>query len=98
MAKPSIPGVRNESPSRKRRGPPANGTEAPRKKVKHLMADESSNYSDANSSGGAAIDSAAASTFFTVNEDFAQRFEHNKRREELHRRMWRFFRRSEVRY
>ncbi|KAL8901466.1 MAG: hypothetical protein Q9207_005189 [Kuettlingeria erythrocarpa] len=85
MAKHSIPGLRNESPGRKRRAPSANGTEPPGKKVKHLMADESSSSGDADSSGGAAIDPAAASTFFTVNEHFAQRFEHNKRREELHR-------------
>lgn len=90
MAKRSTPVISYGSSSSKRRSPTTNGTEPPRKKVKSLMADESSSSSDAESSGGAPIGSAVASTIFTVNEDFARKFEHNKKREELQRRVWTF--------
>ena len=39
--------------------------------------------SDSND-GGASIEDPG----FTVNEDYARRFEHNKKREERHRREW----------
>lgn len=87
MAKQSTPVISNGSPNSKRRGPTINGTEPPRKKMKSLMADGRSSSSDGESSGGAPLGSAVASTTLTVNEDFARRFEHNKKREELQRRM-----------
>lgn len=37
--------------------------------------------SDSDSEGGAELDASA----FTVNEEYAKRFEHNKKREEMHR-------------
>ena len=61
----------------------------PAKKRKALLEADDSERSRASSpSGGVAIrDQAEADAIsgFRVNEDFAQRFEHNKRREELQR-------------
>ncbi|KAL8719528.1 MAG: hypothetical protein Q9225_003471 [Loekoesia sp. 1 TL-2023] len=85
MVKHFVSGASNGTHSTKRLNPIPNGTEPPRKKVKKLLTDDSSTSSDDNSSGGAPLDSGLLSRDFTVNEDFAQRFEHNKRREELHK-------------
>ncbi|KAL8758747.1 MAG: hypothetical protein Q9184_003839 [Pyrenodesmia sp. 2 TL-2023] len=85
MAKRSYPVISNGWPSSKRGGPTAHETEPLRKKVKSLMAKESSSSSDDESFGGAALGSAVATSTFTINEGFARRFEHNKKREELQR-------------
>jgi hypothetical protein len=47
---------------------------------KDLLSDDSSDSDD----GGAQLDSSD----FKVNQDFARRFEHNKKREEKQRRMY----------
>ena len=61
----------------------------PAKKRKALLEADDSERSRASSlSGGVAIGDQAqddAISGFSVNEDFARRFEHNKRREELQR-------------
>ena len=61
----------------------------PEKRAKLLLDDENSD-SDGSQMQGVSIISDAAkdyNTGFTVNEEFARRFEHNKKREELHRCM-----------
>lgn len=50
------------------------------KAAKRNLLDDSDSDSD---NGGAAVESG-----FKVNEEFARRFEHNKKREEQHRRTW----------
>ncbi|KAL9029946.1 MAG: hypothetical protein Q9196_001874 [Gyalolechia fulgens] len=67
----------------KRRNPTTDGTEPARKKAKQLLIDDYSTSSDEDSLGGAPLQSEPPSNALTVNEDFARRFEHNKRREEL---------------
>ncbi|KAL8682314.1 MAG: hypothetical protein Q9186_001590 [Xanthomendoza sp. 1 TL-2023] len=64
----------------------ANATESerPRKKLKPLLAKDEDLTSDSEDNvGGAPLPSEPSSNTFTINEDFARRFEHNKRREEL---------------
>lgn len=87
MAKHSIPGLSSGVPCSKRRNPTTNGSEPPIKKARRLLTDESSNSSDDGSFGGAPLQSGEVSNTLPVNEDFARRFEHNKRREELQKRM-----------
>ena len=61
----------------------------PQKRAKLLLDDENSD-SDGSQMGGVSISNGTAkirNTGFTVNEEFARRFEHNKKREELHRCM-----------
>lgn len=61
----------------------------PPKKVKALLAAEDYEESENSCpSGGISIGSImnGADDSFTVNQDFARRFEHNKKREELHKR------------
>ena len=62
-----------------------NGTvDFPSKKVKILSEDEGSeDDSDESVDGGATVDQNGPS--FKINEEYALRFEHNKKREELHR-------------
>lgn len=65
----------------------------PRKKMKVLLGDETSEEKDnlSDNIGGVAVKQEAVSDSdhgFTVNVDFARRFEHNKKREELHRRAY----------
>ena len=65
-----------------------NGTvDFPSKKVKILSEDEGSeddsDDSDDSVDGGATVDQNGPS--FKINEEYARRFEHNKKREELHR-------------
>lgn len=59
--------------------------EPPAKKSRKLLEDESSSDSE-NESGGVSLGDASGA--FKVNEDYARRFEHNKRREEMQQRMW----------
>ena len=57
------------------------------KRTKLLLDNESSD-NDSDSAGGVLINTDEediATDGFTVNQDFARRFEHNKKREELHR-------------
>lgn len=87
MIKHPVSGASNGTCSTKRPNPAPDGAEPPRKKVKKLLTADSSTSSDDDSSGGVPLQSGLLSSDFTVNEDFARRFEHNKRREELHKRM-----------
>lgn len=57
-------------------------TERPAKRAK-LLSDESS--SEAESEGDVAAPAAGPTNGFKVNEEYARRFEHNKKREEMHR-------------
>ena len=62
----------------------------PHKRAKLLLDDENSD-SDGGRMRGVSISKGSAesgNTGFTVNEQFARRFEHNKKREELHRCMF----------
>lgn len=71
----------------KRRNLAAIGTEPPRKKARSLLADdEDSTSSSDDTAGGAILPSETPSNMLTINQEFAKRFEHNKRREELHKR------------
>ena len=60
--------------------------EGPRKRIKVLLDDESSS-DDSETSGGVALNQKSTATDgigFKVNEKYAQRFEHNQKRAELH--------------
>ena len=77
----------------KRKDLPALEPSSPHKRVKLLSDDESSASDSTTSSraGGVAIPESTKSTKnkgFTINSEYARRFEHNKQREELHRRMY----------
>ena len=61
-----------------------NGTvDFPSKRVKILSDEGSDDDSDDSADGGAKIDQNGDG--FNINEEYARRFEHNKKREELHR-------------
>ncbi|KAL8971005.1 MAG: hypothetical protein Q9197_003501 [Variospora fuerteventurae] len=83
MSKQFAPRTSDETQNSKRRISTAAGNESPRKKAKHLLAEDSATQSDDASSGGAPLQSKAVDDILTVNQDFARKFEHNKRREEL---------------
>ncbi|KAL8938049.1 MAG: hypothetical protein Q9216_004101 [Gyalolechia sp. 2 TL-2023] len=83
MAKYLDSGRSNEALSSKRRNPTVDETEPPRKKARQLLTDDNSTSSDDDSSGGAPLHLGSRSNALSVNEDFANRFEYNKRREEL---------------
>lgn len=57
--------------------------EPPAKRSRKLLEDDSSSDSE-NDSGGVSLGDSGAG--FKINEDYARRFEHNKRREELQQR------------
>ena len=72
--------------SRKRRA--TSIPDSPTQKRTKLLLDNESSDNDSDSSGGVSInkdEEDIATDGFTVNQDFARRFEHNKKREELHR-------------
>jgi hypothetical protein len=75
---------------RKRPIAPTAGVERPEKRKKPLLEDDTSNEdSGSSASGGVALErtfSSINTNGFTVNQDFARRFEHNKEREELQKR------------
>ncbi|KAI4150738.1 MAG: hypothetical protein LQ341_001040 [Variospora aurantia] len=83
MSKQIAPRTSDEPQNSKRRISTAAGNESPRKKAKHLLAEDSATQSDDASSGGASLHSKAVDDILTINQDFARKFEHNKRREEL---------------
>lgn len=66
-------------------------SESPAKKRKLRLDEEDSDNSDGDRNGNVAEASQKASQLpidklgFKINEDYAKRFEHNKKREELHR-------------
>lgn len=65
--------------------------ERPSKRAKFLSDDESSD-SDVEGTNGVSLNTDAAS--FSINEDYAKRFEYNKKREEKQRCMCRIHWRS----
>ncbi|KAL8973104.1 MAG: hypothetical protein Q9183_000173 [Haloplaca sp. 2 TL-2023] len=77
--------AKNGRSSKKRSNPTTAKTDYPHKKVKHLLTDESSTSESDESSAGAFRSSEAKQDSFAINEEFAKRFEHNKKREELQR-------------
>ncbi|KAL8659540.1 MAG: hypothetical protein Q9226_000382 [Calogaya cf. arnoldii] len=86
MSESAFPSTRNGCPRPKRRSPAAIQTEPPRKKARQLLADnEGLTSSSDDAAGGALLPSETPSNVFTINQEFAKRFEHNKRREELHK-------------
>ena len=63
---------------------------SPQPKRAKLLLDDENSDSDGSQMRGVSISKGSANsgnTGFTVNEEFARRFEHNKKREELHRCM-----------
>ncbi len=75
---------------RKRPSPPAAGNERPEKRFKPLLEDDTSEEdSESGGYGGVLLErtiSPINENGFRVNQDFARRFEHNKKREELQKR------------
>ncbi|KAL8729728.1 MAG: hypothetical protein Q9166_004556 [cf. Caloplaca sp. 2 TL-2023] len=69
----------------KRRSLITSEIEPPRKKAKPLFVGDNSTSSSDDTAGGAPLPPDTASNTLTINADFAKRFEHNKRREELHK-------------
>lgn len=59
--------------------------EPPSKKMRTLMDEDSSDSGD--DSGGVPINTKSSGNGFSINEDYARRFEHNKKREEVQKRM-----------
>ena len=55
--------------------------EIPKLNKPNLLDDSDSSSSEDESGGGASLEEAS----FKINEEYAKRFEHNKKREELHR-------------
>ncbi|KAL8802657.1 MAG: hypothetical protein Q9182_003673 [Xanthomendoza sp. 2 TL-2023] len=90
MLHPESPSASKGSSAPKRSNPAAIETERPRKKLKALLAEDEDLTSDSGDNvGGAPLPLEHPSTnAITINEDFARRFEHNKRREELQKRLW----------
>ena len=76
----------NEVPSYQKRISATNQSEPPRKKIKQLLTEETPSSSENESSGGVPLHFTPLSSDITINEEFARRFEHNKRREELLKR------------
>ena len=81
-----------EGPASKRRNLAMAESSPPPKRAKLLMDDEdpASDSSTSSKVGGVSISKSSdlsTNNGFTVNHEFAQRFEHNKKREELHRCM-----------
>ena len=76
--------------SRKRPFPHLVANERPEKKIKALLEDETSGEDSASDvSGGVPLERSVSpinQSGFTINQDFARRFEHNKKREELQKR------------
>jgi protein KRI1 len=58
--------------------------------MKAKLLDDGSSEDDFDESGGVALQEHRPEDHgFKINEVYAKRFEHNKKREELHRRMYR---------
>ncbi|KAI4284493.1 MAG: hypothetical protein L6R38_001375 [Xanthoria sp. 2 TBL-2021] len=86
MSESGLTPTSNRHTRPKRRSLAAIGTEPPRKKARSLLADdEDSTSSSDDTAGGALLPSENPSNLLTINQEFAKRFEHNKRREELHK-------------
>lgn len=68
-------------------GRPQNGSDRPAKKAK-LMLDDSDNSDGSDSDGlnGVSLSNDPKEVLLKVNEEYARRFEHNKKREEKQQR------------
>lgn len=89
MITPRYPRTDDHS-QHKRKNPPALKPSSPQKRIKLLSDDEGSTSDSTTSSraGGVAIcksSNSSKSNGFTINSEYARRFEHNKKREELHK-------------
>ncbi|KAL8714230.1 MAG: hypothetical protein Q9220_001959 [cf. Caloplaca sp. 1 TL-2023] len=80
----SHPELATKALNPKRHHSSSRGTEPPRKRLKHLLPGDDLLSDSEESSGGAPLPPEVEDTTLTINEEFARRFEHNKRREELH--------------
>lgn len=72
-----------------RQGSALSTSEPPRKKAKLLLHDDSDD--GASESGGITVEEKGKSSgdhILGVNQEYAQKFEHNKKREELQRRVY----------
>ena len=73
----------------RRQGSVLSTSERPRKKAKILLDDDSDD--GASESGGISVEEEGKPSddhILGVNQEYAQRFEHNKKREELQRRVY----------
>jgi hypothetical protein len=61
--------------------------EPPAKRSRKLLEDDSSSDSG-DESGGVPLGDSSEGVAFKINEEYARRFEHNKRREEMQQRMY----------
>lgn len=59
--------------------------EPPSKKARKLLDDDSDSGDE---SGGVPIGKQSDADSFQINEEYARRFEHNKKREEMQKCMW----------
>ena len=75
--------------ARKRKREAPVESERPQKKAKDLLpVDDTDESGSSSPTGGVSVGTVAVNGVdggFTVNQEFAKRFEHNKKREELHR-------------
>ena len=77
---------------RKRLIPHTPENERLEKRLKSLLQDDTSDKdSESSVAGGVPLERSTSppnENGFTINQDFARRFEHNKKREELQNRLW----------
>ena len=96
MAKMGFPRAPKARHDNKRRDPEHVEGERPKKRSKMLLEEEDSSNGEDNmpshDSGGLVWDDEleTGDHGFKVNHEFARRFEHNKQREELHKREYYF--------
>ncbi|KAL9585268.1 MAG: hypothetical protein Q9212_001629 [Teloschistes hypoglaucus] len=85
MAEEPLSNASDSTHGTKKRNATASTTERPRKRIKTLLEADSSTSDSEDVLGGALLLSAPSKDVLNINESFARRFEHNKRREELHK-------------
>ena len=82
----------SQEKGRKRPIPGTVEHERPGKRIKPLLEDDTSDEdSESSATGGVPLGRSTSppnENGFTINQDFAKRFEHNKKREELQKRLW----------
>ncbi|KAI4104749.1 MAG: hypothetical protein L6R37_003103 [Teloschistes peruensis] len=85
MAEESLSDASDSAHGIKKRNATASTTERPRKRVKPFSEADSSTSDSEDVSGGTLLLPTSSKDVLNINESFARRFEHNKRREELHK-------------
>ncbi|KAL8782771.1 MAG: hypothetical protein Q9213_005095 [Squamulea squamosa] len=86
MSEPTFISTSNGYTGTKRRSSSDIEIQPQRKKAKSLLIEDDDSASDSDdTTGGALLPLQNPSNVFTINQDFAKKFEHNKRREELHK-------------